>query len=207
MAGRFPGRVLVHLLAAVPLVFWAWQVVRTLQGELTLVSTDPGATLANQTGFWAINFLLLTLAMTPLQRRTRRPFVRYRRALGLWCFTYALFHLMVFYFLILNADAGNFLHELTRRPYIVLGASAFLILTALAVTSNQASMRRLRKKWKKLHRLVYPASLLILVHELWQVKSFEMVALWHTLLLLALLIMRVPFKRIRKNIRWPGLPG
>lgn len=188
-------RIGVHVLAAAPMLFWSWQILRTLQGIPTEISTDPGAVLADKSGFWAVNLLLVTLSMTPLQKWTRKPFVDYRRALGLWTYAYAVSHVLVFYFLILNANAGNFFREVIERPYIVLGASAIVLLTALAVTSNDRSMRRLRRRWKTLHRLVYPAAVLAIVHQLWQVKSFELIAVLHAVVLAFLLALRLLWSR------------
>ncbi len=190
MVGNPWFRVAGHLLAGLPMVLGFWQVYLTLQGTPTEISTDPGAVLADKTGFWAVNLLLVTLSMTPLQKWTRKPFVVHRRALGLWAFAYAALHVFVFYSLILDGDLSVFGRELVRRPYIVLGALAVIVLVALAVTSNEYSMRRLRKRWKALHKWVYVAAVLAIVHQLWQVKSFEMIAVIHAVVLAFLLGVR-----------------
>lgn len=192
------GRPLTHLLCALPFLFWSWQLLLTVQGQFTEISTDPGAVLADKTGFWAINFLLLSLTMTPLQRWTGRPWVNYRRAIGLWAFTYVVLHIVVFFTLILGGDVAEFFREVTQRPYIVAGALAALLLVPLALTSTEAAMRWLRKRWKKLHFLVYPAVILAVVHELWQVKSFELVAVIHALVLAILLGLRLFWYRQRR---------
>lgn len=189
---------LVHLLCALPLLYWGWQLELTIQGRFTEISTDPGAVLADKTGFWAINLLLASLAMTPLQRWTGKPWVTYRRAIGLWAFTYVVLHIAVFFTLILGGDVAEFFHEVTQRPYIVAGSLAALLLLPLALTSTEAAMRWLRKRWKKLHQLVYPAVILAVVHELWQVKSFELVALVHALVLACLLGLRLYWYRQRR---------
>lgn len=195
-------RIVVHLLAFLPMAVGFWQVHLTLQGVPTDISTDPGAVLADKTGFWAVNCLLITLSMTPLQKWTGKPFVDHRRALGLWAFAYAVLHVFVFYSLILDGDLSVFSRELVRRPYIVLGALAVLMLVALAITSNEYSMRRLRKRWKKLHQWVYVAAVLAIVHQLWQVKSFEMIAVIHALVLAALLGIRFRWYLARRARRY-----
>ncbi|MEX1057687.1 MAG: protein-methionine-sulfoxide reductase heme-binding subunit MsrQ [Natronospirillum sp.] len=184
-------RSLVHLACAAPMVYWGWQTLLTVQGQHTLISTDPGAVLADKTGFWAINLILTSLVLTPLQKLYKIRWVTYRRAIGLWAFAYVMLHVVVFYSLILGADLAAFWHELSQRPYIVAGALAAILLFPLAATSTQAAMRLLKKRWKTLHKLIYPIAVLAVVHQLWQVKSFEMVAVIHTLVLAALLGIRL----------------
>lgn len=184
-------RLLVHLACALPLLFWSWQLWLTVQGQFTEISTDPGAVLADKTGFWALNFILASLALTPLQRLFKLRWVVFRRAVGLWAFCYVVLHIVVFFTLILGGDVADFFREVTQRPYIVAGSLAALLLLPLALTSTEAAMRWLRKRWKTLHTLVYPAAILAVLHELWQVKSFELVAVTHALVLCLLLGMRV----------------
>lgn len=184
-------RPLVHFLCALPLLYWGWQTLLTAQGQFTPISTDPGAVLADKSGFWAITLLLVSLALTPLQRLFRLRWVKYRRAVGLWAFVYILAHILVFYTLILGRDLAEFWHEVIERPYILVGALAALLLLPLVLTSTQAAMRLLKKRWQQLHYLVYPAAILAVIHQLWQVKSFEIVAVIHTLVLVFLLGIRV----------------
>ena len=196
-------RPVVHVLCALPLLYWGWQTWLTAQGQFTAISTDPGAVLADKTGFWAINLLLASLALTPLQRLFRLRWVKYRRAVGLWAFTYVVLHVLVFYSLILGRDLAAFWEEVSQRPYIVVGALAVLLLLPLALTSTEWAMRVLRKRWKQLHWLVYPAAILAVVHQLWQVKSFELVAVIHTLLLVFLLGLRLYWRYQRLQPRLP----
>src|SRR5690554_996341 len=132
-------RLLVHALCAFPLGYWLWQMALTLMGERTALSTDPGQILAGQTGMWALNILLVSLALTPLNKWFRLRWVTYRRAVGLWAFAYAVLHVLVFYWLILGGSLSAFGRELTQRPYIVLGALALLLLLPLVLTSTQAA--------------------------------------------------------------------
>lgn len=161
----------VHLLCGLPLFYWCWIVWRTINGERTLLSTDPGQILADQTGLWAFNLLIISLLFTPLSKWFGLRWVGYRRAVGLWAFAYAVIHVLVFYWLILGANLSSFGRELVQRPYIVLGAGALSLLLLLAATSNQFSMRRLKKRWKELHQWVYLAVMLVAIHALWQIKG------------------------------------
>ena len=196
-------RPLVHLACAAPLLYWGWQTWLTAQGQFTPISTDPGAVLADKTGFWALTLLLVSLSLTPLQRLFRLRWVKYRRAVGLWAFTYVVTHIVVFYALILGRDLAEFWQEVIERPYILVGALAALLLLPLALTSTQSAMRWLRKRWQQLHWLVYPAALLAVVHQLWQVKSFELVAIIHTLVLVFLLGLRLYWRYQRLQPRHP----
>ena len=184
-------RTLVHIACALPLLYWGWQTWLTAQGQFTPISTDPGAVLADKTGFWAINLLLASLALTPLQKLYKLRWVTYRRALGLWAFAYVVLHITVFYTLILDGDLAAFWQEVSQRPYIVVGALAALLLVPLVITSTESAMRVMKKRWKTLHKLIYPIAILAVIHQLWQVKSFEMVAVIHTLVLAFLLGIRL----------------
>lgn len=133
---------------------------------------NPVEALLHGTGDWALRLLLVTLAVTPLRRLTgwRRP-VLWRRMLGLFSFFYAALHFTVWLVLDRELLWSEVLVDLTERPYIMVGFSAFLILFSLAVTSNSWSMRRLGARWQKLHRLVYLAALLAILHYWWLVKA------------------------------------
>jgi sulfoxide reductase heme-binding subunit YedZ len=118
--------------------------------------------LFEQAGRWAVRLLLVCLAMTPLHRVFGwRAALKLRKPLGLWAFAFASIH-FVDYFGLPPYDL-EWLQNLTQ-PFILLGIAALILLTLLAVTSNQWAMRRLKKWWKRLHRLVYGAALLGAVH-------------------------------------------
>lgn len=133
---------------------------------------DPGKVLVDRLGLGALILLLITLAMTPLQRLTGWPvWIAVRRQLGLWCFAYVLMHMTMYALFILGLDWSQLGVELVKRPYIIVGALAFLGLLALAVTSNRYSQRRLGVRWKKLHRLIYVILGLGLLHMFWIVRA------------------------------------
>lgn len=159
-------RASVFLLALIPPLYWlylAW---------IFALGPDPGKALVDNLGQGGLVLLLLTLAMTPLQKLTRwSGWVLVRRQLGLWCFTYICLHLCAYLVFILGLDWTQLGVELRKRPYIIVGTLGFLGLLPLALTSNKYSMRKLGSGWKKLHRLVYVILALGLLHMLWVVRS------------------------------------
>jgi len=159
-------RASVFLLALIPPLYWlylAW---------IFALGPDPGKALVDNLGQGGLVLLLLTLAMTPLQRLTRwNGWILVRRQLGLWCFTYICLHLCAYLVFILGLDWTQLGVELRKRPYIIVGTLGFLGLLPLALTSNKYSMRKLGSGWKKLHRLVYLILALGLLHMLWVVRS------------------------------------
>lgn len=130
---------------------------------------DPGKTLTEELGRWGLIFLLLTLTLTPLKRFLNIPLLRYRRMIGLYAFFYACLHVTAY--LLFLADFQALWEDLLKRPYIMVGAAAFLILLALAVTSPRSMVRRLGKRWRTLHKGVYAAAILVVVHFLWQARA------------------------------------
>ena len=156
----------VFLLALVP---FALLLIRALQNNL---GPDPAQELSIETGEWTLRFLLITLALTPLRDFTgRSEFVRQRRMLGLFALFYATVHLLGWMTFILGFRWFAIVEELIERPYITVGFTSYLILFALGITSPKAMVRKLGKNWKRLHRLVYLASILGVVHLLWILRT------------------------------------
>jgi len=154
----------VFALALVPLA------ALVLDTGFARLGPDPGQTVTERLGLAALQCLIATLCMTPLARLSGRPvWIRVRRMLGLFAFFYACLHLLAFLQFILGWS--DLWATFTKRPYIVLGALAFLLLALLAATSTKAMMHRLGRRWKPLHRLVYPAVLLVWGHYFWQARS------------------------------------
>ncbi len=172
------------LLPAVPLI------VLIAQGILNTLDPDPGKTLVHGLGLWSLRLLLLTLAITPLQRFTPLNVLRLRRTFGLYALSYAVLHLLGYGFFYLGFDVALLGKELVKRPFIVVGSSALLMLTALGITSTRRWQQRLGKRWKRLHRLIYPATALVILHFAWQVKSGFGNAPWYALVLIVLLGLR-----------------
>lgn len=133
---------------------------------------EPINALERRYGEVALWLLIAGLAVTPLRDLTGVSLLRFRRALGLTAFGYVVAHLAVWAVLDLHS-LSRIGVEIVRRPYITIGFAAFLLLVPLAITSNDASVRRLgAATWRRLHRLTYPAVILAAVHYLWLVKGW-----------------------------------
>jgi len=155
------------------------------------LGANPVEKLTHQTGLWGLYFLLITLSITPLKKITGLTWpVSLRRMLGLYAFFYACLHLSVYFWLDQSFVWQAIIEDIFKRPYITLGLAAWVLLLPLALTSNQFSMRVLKKNWKRLHRLVYIASLLVVVHFIWLVKADYAEPLMYLAVLLSLLLMR-----------------
>lgn len=162
----FSLKALAHILALLPA---AWLMYRALQDRL---GADPIAALTHGTGDWTLRLLLLSLAMTPLRLLIRKSWpIRFRRLIGLYAFFYASLHFAVYLFLDLGSYWSQIGADIVKRPFITVGFTAWLLLIPLAVTSNQWMMRRLKRNWQKLHKLVYAIGILGVLHYWWLVKS------------------------------------
>jgi sulfoxide reductase heme-binding subunit YedZ len=135
------------------------------------LGADPVKKLEHECGKWALNFLLITLAITPLRQLAHLPHLpRLRRMLGLFAFCYVLLHFAVYLSLDLEFNFRTLFGDIAKRPYITIGFMALLLLIPLAVTSTNRMMRRLGRRWQKLHRLIYVIAALGVWHFYWQVK-------------------------------------
>jgi len=155
------------------------------------LGANPIETLSRTTGDWVFRFLLITISMTPLRRWTGWPvWLHLRRMLGLFVFFYACLHFGV-YVLDQLLSSETVWEDIVKRPYIIVGFTAFLMLWPLVLTSNHFMMRSLGNYWQQLHQLVYVIAVLGLVHYLWQIKSDYEEALVYTLLIAVLLGVRL----------------
>ena len=149
-----------------------WPLLWLYQAWIFALGPDPGKALVERLGLGTLILVLITLCMTPLQKLSGwAGWIGVRRQLGLWCFAYVCLHLAAYLFFVLGLDWGQLGVELSKRPYIIVGSLAFLCLLALAVTSNRYSQRKLGRRWKQLHRLVYIVLGLGLLHFLWIVRA------------------------------------
>jgi sulfoxide reductase heme-binding subunit YedZ len=156
---------IVFLLALAP---GLWLLFRTLTDRL---SANPIEDLTLVTGIWALRFLLLSLAITPIRRLTGwNGIIQYRRMLGLFAFAYATVHLLIYVVLDQGLAFEYILPDIVKRPYITAGMTAFVLMVPLAVTSTRGWIRRLGRKWQLLHRLVYVSAIAACLHFLWKVK-------------------------------------
>jgi sulfoxide reductase heme-binding subunit YedZ len=178
-------KVAVFVLCLVPLGKLLLEVFGV--GGLTL-GANPVEELLHRCGLWGLNFLLITLAVSPARQLTGWAWItRFRRMLGLFAFFYVLLHFLVYLGLDQRFAFRPVLEDVIERPYITIGFAALLILTALAGTSTRGMMRRLGRRWKTLHRLVYPAAVLGVWHFYWQVKLDTLDATLYAAALAALL--------------------
>jgi len=189
-------KALVFLLCLVPLAKLALETFGVAGMSL---GANPIEELIHRLGIWGLNFLLITLAVTPLRRLTGKSWLlRFRRMLGLFAFFYVLMHFLTYAGLDQRFDLSVIFEDIAERPFITVGFTAFLLLIPLAATSTNAMMKRLGRRWQKLHRLVYVIAILGVVHFYWQVKLDTLEALVYAAILAVLLGYRL---KGRKNDR------
>jgi sulfoxide reductase heme-binding subunit YedZ len=166
---RFVLKPLVYAAAVGPFVYVAAGIAGV--GGVDL-GANPVEEILDTLGIWGLYFLLATLAVTPLRQATGwTQLVRLRRPLGLAAFFCVLGHFL-FYLVVDRAlEFDTIGEDIAKRPFITVGFAALLMLTPLALTSTQRAMRRLGRRWQKLHRLVYVAAFLGCLHYAWQVKA------------------------------------
>lgn len=187
----------LHLAAWSPIL---WLAVRYFAGQL---SVNPIQDLTQSTGKTALVFLVLSLSCTPLNTLLGlRWALRVRRTLGLYAFLYATIHFSIYVWLDYGFDLPLILQELSQKPYVIVGFTTGCILLVLAGTSFRFWQKRLGKNWKRLHRLVYLAGVLVILHYAWAKKGdlFRLQGeVWQPLafglLVLVLLTMRLPAVR------------
>lgn len=169
---KFHVKALTFLLCLAPAVYIAYQAWLSLSGQPNALGPDPGKAIEHFNGDWALRFLLVTLAVTPVRQLTGWiGVVSLRRMFGLFTFFYVCLHLASYLVFMQQLDLSAVWQDVGKKPYILVGFAAFLLLAPLAATSNRWSMRRLKQGWKKLHRLIYPIVLLALVHLFWLTRS------------------------------------
>lgn len=182
-------------LYALGLVPAAWTFYLAVSDQL---GADPLKVLERSLGLWALRFLVLGLAITPLRRFGGLNLIRYRRTLGVLAFLYALLHVVVYVWLDQSLDLTAILKDIWKRPYITIGLLAFLILIPLAVTSNATMIKRLgAAAWQKLHRWVYLAAAAAAVHFVMLVKTWQAEPLIYAAIVAALLTLRADRLAVR----------
>ena len=162
-------KILKPLIFAAALVPAAALVYGFYTNDLT---ANPLDYITDQTGTWMLACLMASLAVTPIRRLTGwNDIIKVRRMLGLFAFFYATLHLSTWIVFVHYFDVGFMVEDVVKRPFITVGMATFVILLALAVTSNRFSIRKLGQRWQRLHRLVYVAGILAVVHFWWLVKA------------------------------------
>jgi len=177
----------LYVLAPLPAMYLTYL---TFTGGL---GVDPIKALEHQLGEWGLQVLVFVLAITPMRKLLGLNLIKFRRALGLIGFFYIVLHLLVW--LLLDVQiVSQILNDIAKRPYITVGMAALVLMLPLAITSNNLSIRKLGRKWRKLHLLMYPALILGAVHYVMLVKGWQLEPLIYLAVIVALLLMRVNFK-------------
>ena len=158
--------------AAKPVVFglallpFAWLVYAAIGNHL---GANPAEALVRATGDWTLRFLCMVLAVTPLRVITGTPaLARFRRMLGLFMYFYVVLHLLSYSWFDMSFEVADIAKDIAKRPFILVGFSAFVLLTPLALTSFNRAIKALgAKRWQLLHKLVYGVAGLALLHFFW----------------------------------------
>jgi sulfoxide reductase heme-binding subunit YedZ len=192
---RFIGKPIVFLLCLAPAAL-----VVTDAFELTgQLSANPIEDILDRFGNWAIRFIMITLAVTPLRRLTGWNWlIRFRRMLGLFTFFYALMHFLTWLVLDQGLLMSAIAEDLIERPFITIGFAALLLLVAMAVTSTNGVRRRMGRRWDKLHYSAYAVGALGVWHYWWQVKKDTSDAWIYAVILAVLLGYRLWWKLAHK---------
>lgn len=162
------------------------------------LGANPIERVLHHTGWWALTLVLVTLAITPLRRITgRNELIKLRRPLGLFAFFWATLHLGIYVGLDQGFAWGFIVEDVVERPFITVGMAAWIILLPLAVTSTRGWIRRLGKRWTWLHRGVYLAAVLGVIHYYWRVKADTTEPLIFAAIFAALMTLRMAWTRRR----------
>lgn len=162
------------------------------------LGVEPIEALEHEYGAMALNLLVAGLAITPLRRYAGINLLKFRRAMGVSAFFLVLAHVLVWAVLDVQS-LDRIWADIVKRPYVTVGMAGFLLLLPLALTSNNRAVRRLGSKWRKLHKLTYPAVVLGAVHFLWLVKGFQWEPLIYLVVILALLATRLRLPILSKR--------
>jgi sulfoxide reductase heme-binding subunit YedZ len=195
--GSDPVRRAIYIVGMVPAVWYFHAGINDRLGA------DPLNVLERALGLWALRFLVASLAITPLRRLGGPNLIRYRRAIGLLAFYYAALHLTTYLVLDQGLAWAAIWADIVKRPYITVGMLAFTALVPLAATSNRPSIRRLGRRWNRLHRLVYVAAAAGALHFIMLVKVWPLEPLIYMALVAGLLLLRV---QAYARKRWGAQP-
>jgi sulfoxide reductase heme-binding subunit YedZ len=189
-------KILVYIVGFVPA---AWLFYAGVMDQL---GADPMRYLEQALGLWALRFLIATLAITPLRQLFSINLLRYRRAIGLLAFYYAALHLITYLVLDQGLDVAAIVADIVKRPYITIGMATFVVLVPLALTSNNAAIRRMGgQAWARLHRLVYVAAIGAVLHFILVVKSWPPEPLVYAAIVAVLL----GYRLFRSLVKKPSL--
>ena len=181
---------LVYLLGVLPFAWLVWQL---FNGGLGI---DPVKSLEHELGEIGLQFLIASLAITPLLKRGRINLVKFRRVLGLLSFFYIAMHFSVWFVLDMGLLWPEILKDLTKRPYIVIGMAALVMMIPLALSSNDLALRKLGPTtWRRIHKMAYAIGILGGLHFVMIVKGFQIEPFIYLGVIILLLALRLPTKR------------
>ena len=187
----------VFIACLVPLLSLLWRAFELGGADL---GANPVERIQDTLGQWGLRFLVITLAVTPLRNWFNAPWlVMLRRMLGLFAFSYVLLHFLTWLLLDQGLYWSGILEDIATRPFITLGFTALVLLVPLAVTSTNGMMRRLGKRWKTLHQLIYLIAALGVWHYYWQVKADVREPLLYAAIVFALLVWRAWKWKIKRS--------
>ena len=177
----------VFLLAVSPVAYMIYGVLNDQLGA------NPVEKLLHLSGFWALTFLIITLAVSPVRKLSHwNKIIKFRRMLGLFAFFYAVLHFLIYLTLDRQLNWPEIVEDISKRPYITVGFTALVLLIPLAVTSTKGWMRRMGKRWQKLHRLIYLITMAGVIHFWWLVKKDISEPLIFAAVFTGLMLFRLP---------------
>lgn len=180
-------KVAIHSIAILPVAYLILLIVSDQAGG------DPVQFIIHYTGIGALNTLIVLLAISPIARKFKQGvLIQTRRVVGLYVFAYASLHIFAFISLDLLFEWSLLFEEVLKRPYILVGAVAYITLFALSITSFKAIRRKMGKRWQQLHNLVYLVAILVPIHFYWSVKSEVIEPSVYILIAISLLLIRLP---------------
>lgn len=182
----------LYIAGVLPLIYL---VVLLFTGGL---GVDPVKALEHRVGKIGLQFLIAVLAVTPLRRFAGLNLIKFRRALGLLTFFYIAVHLAIWLALDIQFFWSEIWADILKRPYITIGMTGFALMLPLAITSNNAAIKRMGPaKWKLLHQLTYLAAIAGALHYIWLVKGWQIEPLIYMAMILGLLASRIRLNRVR----------
>jgi sulfoxide reductase heme-binding subunit YedZ len=163
------ARPLVFMAALLPFAWLAYGVLGALLGNADTLGANPAEYLTRATGDWTLRFLCLTLAVTPVRAIAGWPaLLRFRRMLGLFTYFYVVLHFFTWAWFDQGFDVGDMAKDIAKRPFILVGFTAFVLLTPMAATSFNRAIKAMGvKRWQRLHKLIYVIAGLGILHFFW----------------------------------------
>ena len=193
MIFRSTAKLILFIIGLAPLTWLVTALTCDSIYGTILMSVAPVQKLNRELGDWALIFLMVTLSVGPLSKILKRKnLIALRRMLGLLTYFYVVLHLASYIIIDLQLDWHEFVKDVTKRNFIILGMTSVVLLTPLALTSNNISLKILgSKSWKKLHYLVYPAAIIAIIHFFMMIRADYHRPIIYASLLFALLIYRI----------------